>query len=493
MMFLILSLFLSLKKDSLFRGNCTTHSAYRNSYFMGNKTKFVIILEPEKTIYNNTYSCNFEFYTLSPIEIEERFDLYGFNFNGNEYFFYHDHVHKNMNKSIEYIHSLTKDNVSVNIPELETFVIQNNLALPIIIYFKLGQRDPYPQKFITDRNITGHFNLHNTTYLTLTGNEIDKIKYIGEGRSFGVILSIYVALNYYAWHILSLRFNSRSLLSHFSEHSLLMHIGFDFCLLFFSLDMSMSSDHFLRIFLFLFIIMILVFFQKQMEVLAKVWRANQEDFDNENLNDPTNERIREIKLRLLLFFIEMSFIIILSSILTTLCFVVPLISIVYLYLTFLPQIFHLAKVNPRIIKSDLFFTTVIYTIRLLPLIYFLLYPRNFLLSYSIPLGLLVIVLWTLQYVILVLQNCYGGDFFLPQSYREEVYDYSATRDTNPEHNQCPICMCTINQNDQTMTPPCGHTFHRRCLTRWMEEELICPVCRAPLPIEARQPERATYN
>lgn len=492
MLHFIFTLLISLKNDSIFRGNCTTFTENKYTFFKGNKTNFVITIGPEKTRYNNTFLCEIELFTLSPIEIDEKYNLYGFKYNENEYLFYQDALHRSMNKSIEYLHNETQKLNKSNVSEIESHLSQKKIYLPIIVYLKLGKRKPEPQKFIANQTISGHFSFHNSTYFELLGNEIDKIKYIGEGRTFGVIIAIYVALNFYSWNILSIRFNSRSLLSHFSEHSLLMHIGYDFCLLFFCLDMSMSNSHFLRIYLFIFLIKLFVFFKKQMEVLAMVWRANQDVDLEANMNDMNNDRMREIKLRLLLFFIEMSFIIILSSVLTTIIFVIPHITVLYLYLSFLPQIYHLAKVNPRIIKADYFFTTIIYIIRLFPLFYFAFYKMNIMLVCSIPFGILIFFTWTMQYIVLILQNYYGGDFFMPQNYRLETYDYTSSRDLNPDHSECPICMCQIGDNDQTMTPPCGHTFHRNCLSRWMQEELICPVCRAPLPIEARN-RTQTYN
>merc|ERR1712146_561750 len=39
--------------------------------------------------------------------------------------------------------------------------------------------------------------------------------------------------------------------------------------------------------------------------------------------------------------------------------------------------------------------------------------------------------------------------------------------------------------DEDDTPlwrtPCNHLFHRECLMRWMDEKMICPLCRARLP------------
>jgi hypothetical protein len=41
-------------------------------------------------------------------------------------------------------------------------------------------------------------------------------------------------------------------------------------------------------------------------------------------------------------------------------------------------------------------------------------------------------------------------------------------------------MGAIEQED-AMTTPCGNFFHAECLGRWMQREMICPVCRDVLP------------
>ena len=44
---------------------------------------------------------------------------------------------------------------------------------------------------------------------------------------------------------------------------------------------------------------------------------------------------------------------------------------------------------------------------------------------------------------------------------------------------CSIC----HENNCDMTTSCYHTFHRRCLRRWTERRLTCPVCRNNLENE----------
>ena len=40
--------------------------------------------------------------------------------------------------------------------------------------------------------------------------------------------------------------------------------------------------------------------------------------------------------------------------------------------------------------------------------------------------------------------------------------------------ECPIC---IEQIDSGIRLSCGHTFHIKCICRWMQRERSCPICR----------------
>lgn len=44
--------------------------------------------------------------------------------------------------------------------------------------------------------------------------------------------------------------------------------------------------------------------------------------------------------------------------------------------------------------------------------------------------------------------------------------------------ECAICLGTFVRRQYTARTPCGHLFHRRCLFRWYDSSLSCPVCRA---------------
>lgn len=42
---------------------------------------------------------------------------------------------------------------------------------------------------------------------------------------------------------------------------------------------------------------------------------------------------------------------------------------------------------------------------------------------------------------------------------------------------CPICLASTKAAVRQLNP-CGHTFHRTCVQRWLARAHTCPVCRA---------------
>jgi hypothetical protein len=80
-----------------------------------------------------------------------------------------------------------------------------------------------------------------------------------------------------------------------------------------------------------------------------------------------------------------------------------------------------------------------------------------------------------QVVVILLQNRYGGVFFLPRRFRRQYF-----RVIDVE-GQCPICLVEMEVGVEVVRTPCGHLFHTECLRRWSRENMTCPVCRAGLP------------
>jgi len=52
--------------------------------------------------------------------------------------------------------------------------------------------------------------------------------------------------------------------------------------------------------------------------------------------------------------------------------------------------------------------------------------------------------------------------------------------------ECSICYGEYAVGSYLAVPPCGHTFHHRCLTRWCARKPSCPLCRAVLLTSAEQ-------
>ena len=99
---------------------------------------------------------------------------------------------------------------------------------------------------------------------------------------------------------------------------------------------------------------------------------------------------------------------------------------------------------------------------------------------------ITLVLWVgMQTGVLLLQEIYGPQFFVPAAFLPEKYNYRRPIpiEKNGENGDvtCVICMCELGGLDNVMVAPCDHAFHSECLLRWMEERAECPVCRASLP------------
>lgn len=41
--------------------------------------------------------------------------------------------------------------------------------------------------------------------------------------------------------------------------------------------------------------------------------------------------------------------------------------------------------------------------------------------------------------------------------------------------QCVICLENINGNKTKLK--CGHTFHKKCIKKWLKKNKTCPTCR----------------
>jgi hypothetical protein len=52
-------------------------------------------------------------------------------------------------------------------------------------------------------------------------------------------------------------------------------------------------------------------------------------------------------------------------------------------------------------------------------------------------------------------------------------------------DECSICFDEITRN-QSKTLTCKHTYHKKCINLWLEKNIKCPLCRAPVQNSNRQ-------
>lgn len=57
--------------------------------------------------------------------------------------------------------------------------------------------------------------------------------------------------------------------------------------------------------------------------------------------------------------------------------------------------------------------------------------------------------------------------------------FSFPQNQEDESADCAICLFGFG-SAVTTTTDCNHTFHKTCLDIWLENNVTCPICRAPL-------------
>eukprot|EP00825_Cyclidium_porcatum_P000380 TRINITY_DN10081_c0_g1_i3.p1 TRINITY_DN10081_c0_g1~~TRINITY_DN10081_c0_g1_i3.p1 ORF type:complete len:277 (-),score=43.03 TRINITY_DN10081_c0_g1_i3:497-1327(-) len=51
---------------------------------------------------------------------------------------------------------------------------------------------------------------------------------------------------------------------------------------------------------------------------------------------------------------------------------------------------------------------------------------------------------------------------------------------NRQKELCIICISEYKNNDQVLTLPCFHNFHKDCITKWLKQTASCPICKLNL-------------
>ena len=73
---------------------------------------------------------------------------------------------------------------------------------------------------------------------------------------------------------------------------------------------------------------------------------------------------------------------------------------------------------------------------------------------------------------------------------EKKYCKKSDSDPNKlEFPECSICLMEVTEGQDTILLPCGHMFHDKCVTKWLEIHNTCPLCRFELPTDNIDYER----
>ena len=60
-----------------------------------------------------------------------------------------------------------------------------------------------------------------------------------------------------------------------------------------------------------------------------------------------------------------------------------------------------------------------------------------------------------------------------------------------EFPKCTICLIEINEGNESISLPCEHMFHAKCITQWFGIHNTCPICR--LELTSKQFENKTVE
>lgn len=302
----------------------------------------------------------------------------------------------------------------------------------------------------------------------VNASQILPLNYIIEGKKFGLFEAVVSVLTYYAWKELKNAFTTVHGLLQLSPFSLSMIISLDFCFALYLFDITTTSQNLYPLFAFVSTVSLTIFFQLQIRVLLNVWKAQV----------LSSNDARILRKNTVIFFTTIGVTLLSTPLANKTVFTYPVIPLLFLYSMFIPQIIQTA-VNEDFNKKDSFFVCMITIIRAAQLYYFSCYNKNIEETHNVGIFIFFLIWLLLQCIVVLLQNKFGGRFFLPGSFKSIPFDYG--RIPVPDGSECEICLSEILPGEPSMVTPCGHPFHRECLTRWMQDHDICPICRQYLP------------
>jgi len=81
----------------------------------------------------------------------------------------------------------------------------------------------------------------------------------------------------------------------------------------------------------------------------------------------------------------------------------------------------------------------------------------------------------------IIVGSFSIKFFLNNSDKNElkriIYKERTTKKIN---EKCIICYEKMNDRKKKYKLYCEHTYHKKCMKRWLRERATCPLCNLPL-------------
>lgn len=321
--------------------------------------------------------------------------------------------------------------------------------------------------FVSNITVKGSLNSSRLN-ITYSGNSFDQIVFLREGRIFCLLSSFFILANFYAWRSLHTLIGDRITADRVSVVSWSCHIIYDFFYSVVTFFIASKLTKLSLLYTFIYIVMstnlLYMEFYKTFYLYCKA-----KDLENE---DPVSKK----KLCIIIIELLTMFFITLLLCLNILLFNSYRICLYILSSSFIPQIVLNIFTNKTDCTDIYYFLATLY--RIFPLIYFFSYKNNIAevdADYSV--GINVPAYMVLQLIIIIIQNHFGGRFFLPRSMRGFNYRSASLQ----SKTECSVCKTDVECNEECMVTPCGHVFHSECLVPWMNQRRTCPYCRSDLP------------
>lgn len=452
MIFLIFSFIYSfLDNFTMYRGSLIseeTQNFYFNYYFVTSYCKNCSFLDIKLKFSNES-----QYYSIDKT-------LYGIYQNSTSSFFYFGFSNNNKNAK-EYFQLINHFVTNLNMTQYYQnhqidFIFQNIIPIQYFLWFNISNDSPEIIK-------EGIISIINTSNFTFTAKKLDENLYYSETKKVTLLAFYFLILSTIQYVYIYIKTKSTDDFNQYSCLSLIIQFSFDYGFIIFLSDVINESKIIydklkLIYFLFNFLNFIKLIFASFLLSIICI---------NKNLNEFSFFLYQVI----LLFFSIFCF-----ALFGIISKYIRFIMII-LYSYFIPQIIH-SLIFGRKPKIQLFYLSLFR----LCVIFYITYRKTNLIFMNLysPLFFLYILIYVLiQFIIIFVQNKFGGNLILLRIKYNNPFDYK-----KKENIECSICYEVINRNDDIMVTPCFHCFHRRCLEKWMNIKLICPLCRKDISVLA---------